>query len=74
MVENHTICFFEDGTYTSQYRFHFQGGAIDEMGAYNIQSSSNRIELDCGDGYPSYIEIEDKRLKDYNSEKYYNKL
>lgn len=71
--ETQVIRFLEDGTYTSQYRFYY-GGVIDETGSYNIQSSSNRIKLDCGDGYPSYIEIEDKRLKDYNSEKYYNKL
>lgn len=65
--ETHTICFLENGVYTEHFRGYY--GSNSDSGTYTIQSG--RIKCDCGDGYPSYIDIEGKRLT--SNGEYYRK-
>ena len=58
----HTIS-FNDGLYVESYRTDY-GSSGSASGYYTIESENNRIRLnEYGDNYPSYIEIEGKRLK-----------
>lgn len=65
--ETHTICFLENGVYTEHFRGYY--GSNSESGTYAIQSEC--IKCDSGDGYPSYIDIDGKRLA--SNGKYYRK-
>lgn len=56
--ETHIVSFSENGIYIEYFKGMF--GNITDSGTYTINSDC--IELDSGDGYPSYIEIKGKRL------------
>ena len=68
--ETQLISFSENGLYTDTYRTNFGSGST--MGNFTIESEKNRIRLnESGDDYPSYIEIDGKRLK--SNGEYYRK-
>lgn len=68
--ETQLISFSENGLYTDTYRTNFGSGST--MGYFTIESEKNRIRLnESGDDYPSYIEIDGKRLK--SNGEYYRK-
>lgn len=56
--ETHTISFAKNGVYIESYQGCF--GKSSDTGCFTIQSG--RIKCDSGDGYPSYINIDGKRL------------
>ena len=65
--ETHTICFLSSGICTEHFSSPY--GSNNETSRYTIESNS--IKVDCGDGYPSYIGIDGKRLK--SNGRYYTK-
>ena len=68
--ETHTICFLSNGVCTEHFRSSY--GSNNDTSNYTIESSNKRIRIDNGDGYPSYIEIDGKRL--ITDGKYYKKI
>lgn len=65
--ETHIVSFAENGVYIESFQGYY--GNTSESGSYTVLSG--KVKLDSGDGYPSYIEIEGKRLK--SDGRYYTK-
>ena len=58
----HILSFSSNGIYTLSMQSPVWGNTT-ETGIYSVRNGS--IRLDSRDGYPSYVEIEGKRLKDH---------
>ena len=67
--ETHTICFLSNGSCIENFKSRY-GRQQNEAGSYTVEK--NRIRIDCGDGYPSYIERKGKLL--YEDGKSYRKI
>ena len=68
--ETHTICFLSNGVCTEHFKGNY--GTTNATGNYIVESSKNRIRINYGDGYPSYIGIDGNRL--ITDGKYYRKI
>ena len=66
--DRYIVSFAENGMYIETLISPVFGNS---SGAGSYRVSGDRIILDCGDGYPAYITIEGKRLKDDSG--YYRK-
>ena len=66
--DRYIVTFTENGMYVETLISPTWGNS---SGAGSYRIKGNKIVLDSGDGYPSYITIEGRRLKDQNG--YYRK-